>query len=161
MLSKKIFDMNFKEALNSELKQRKMTISELSAKTKIPKATLYKITSGERDPRFSTVKKIINVIEPKRDRFIAIIATRFLLEHLENNEIEIDGRKYKIKEYYVNSFEEAVICAISAEKKGASGIICAPLIASVFEKIVDIPVATMKPKEDVIEKAVVDVVKKI
>jgi predicted transcriptional regulator len=33
-----------------------------------------------------------------------------------------------------------------AEKDGAAGIVCAPILSSMVEKIVDIPVAIMKPK---------------
>jgi len=38
------------------------------------------------------------------------------------------------------------IAAVMAEKEGAAGIICAPVLASIFEKSVDVPVAIIKPK---------------
>jgi predicted transcriptional regulator len=33
-----------------------------------------------------------------------------------------------------------------SRKEGAAEIICAPILTSVFERIVDVPVAIMKPK---------------
>lgn len=51
-----------------------------------------------------------------------------------------------IRGYAANSLEECIIASVTAEKDGAAGIICAPILASLLEKIVDIPVAIMKPK---------------
>jgi predicted transcriptional regulator len=92
------------------------------------------------------VKKIVQVLEPKIPAFIAVIAAKFLLDEIEGQEIAIRGRSYHIRGYTANSIEECIIAAVTAEKDGAAGIICAPILASMIEKIVDVPVAIMKPK---------------
>ena len=123
-----------------------MTIKELAEKSGIPLATLYKISSGEVDVRLSTVKKIVSVLEPGLPPFIAVIAAKFLLDELEGQSVMVRGTSYKIRGYTANSLEECIIASVSAEKDGAAGIICAPILASMLEKIVDVPVAIMKPK---------------
>jgi predicted transcriptional regulator len=146
MFSKKVFETDFRTALEEELARRNMTIKELADQAGIPAATLYKLTSGEGDVRLSTVKKIVQVLEPKIPAFIGVIAAKFLLDEIEGQEIAIRGRGYHIRGYTANSIEECIIAAVTAEKDGAAGIICAPILASMIEKIVDVPVAIMKPK---------------
>ena len=60
MFEQRIFETDFKTALSEELDRRGMTVRQLSEATGIPPVTLYKISSGERDPRLSTVKKIVS-----------------------------------------------------------------------------------------------------
>jgi predicted transcriptional regulator len=146
MFSKKVFEADFRTALEEELARRNMTIKELADQAGIPVATLYKLTSGEGDVRLSTVKKIVQVIEPKIPAFIAVIAAKFLLDEIEGQETTIRGKSYHLRGYTANSIEECIIAAVTAEKDGAAGIICAPILASMIEKIVDVPVAIMKPK---------------
>jgi predicted transcriptional regulator len=161
MLSKRIFETDFTTALNEELDRKNLSVKELAGMTGIPVSTLYKVTVGERDPRLSTVKKIVAVLEPERDRFIAIIAARFLLDNLDIRETEITGKKFLIRGYSANSLEECIIAAARAEKDGASGIVCAPILASIVEKIVDIPVAMLRPELSVVSEAITTVAKKI
>ena len=146
MFSKKVFETDFRTALEEELARRNMTIKELADQAGIPAATLYKLTSGEGDVRLSTVKKIVQVLEPKIPAFIGVIAAKFLLDEIEGQEITIRNRSYRIRGYTANSIEECIIAAVMAEKDGAAGIVCAPILASMIEKIVDVPVAIMKPK---------------
>jgi predicted transcriptional regulator len=161
MLSKRIFETDFTSALNEELERKNMSVKELADLTGIPVSTLYKVTLGERDPRLSTVKKIVSVLEPDRERFIAIIAAKFLLDSLDIREIEFQGRKFMIKGYSANSLEECIVAAARAEKDGASGIVCAPILASIVEKIVDVPVGMMRPDLPCINEAITAVGKKI
>jgi predicted transcriptional regulator len=146
MLSKRIFETDFRSALEEELRRRNMTLRELAEQSGIPVATLYKISSGEVDVRLSTMKKIVSVLEPRRSAFVAVIAAKFLLDEMEGHEVTIKDRVYRIRGYTANSIEECVIAAVMSEKEGAAGIICAPVLASIVEKIVDIPVAIIKPK---------------
>jgi predicted transcriptional regulator len=146
MLSKRIFETDFRTALEEELERRNMSIKELAELSGIPVATLYKISSGEVDVRLSTMKKIVSVLEPQRSAFVAVIAAKFLLDEMEGHEVTIKGRVYRIRGYTANSIEECIIAAVMAEKEGAAGIICAPVLASIVEKIVDVPVAIIKPK---------------
>jgi predicted transcriptional regulator len=161
MLSKRIFETDFTTALNEELKRKDMTVKELADLTGLPASTLYKVTLGERDPRLSTIKKIVAVLEPPRSRFIAIIAAKFLLDSLEVREIETNGRKFPIQGYSANSLEECIVAAARAEKDGAAGIICAPILASIVEKIVDVPVGMLRPDLSVVDDAISSVLKKI
>ncbi|RQD83594.1 MAG: helix-turn-helix domain-containing protein [Methanocalculus sp. MSAO_Arc2] len=146
MFSRRIFETDFAEALETELKRRDMTIRELSGATGIPPATLYKIASGERDPRLSTVRKIVEIFEPKEARFIAVVAAKFLLDEIEGSRVDIDGQTIRLKGYAANSIDECIMAAVEARKEGAAGIICAPVLASIIERIVDIPVAILKPE---------------
>ena len=161
MLSKRIFDADFKTVLEEELRRKGMSIKELAEKAGIPAATIYKITSGERDPRFSTVRRIVNVLEPKKENFIAVIGAKFLLDDLKATGVDINGEEYGIREYPVNSIDECIISGARAEKEGASGIICAPIVASTVEKIVDVPVVIVRPREDILREAIETVSKKI
>jgi len=161
MLSKRIFETDFTAALNEELERKHMSVRELADLTGIPVSTLYKVTLGERDPRLSTVRKIIAVLEPERNRFIAIIAAKFLLDSLEIREVEFQGKKIAIRGYSANSLEECIVAAARAEKDGASGIICAPILASIVEKIVDVPVGMLRPELSVVSEAINAVVKRI
>jgi len=146
MFSKKIFQGDFRVVLEDELRRRDMTVKELADRAGIPIATLYKISSGKVDVRLSTVKKIVAVMEPELPAFIAVIAAKFLLDEIEGQEFVVKGRVHKIQGYTANSIEECIIAAVIAEKEGAAGIICAPILASMVERIVDVPVAIMKPK---------------
>jgi predicted transcriptional regulator len=161
MLSKRIFETDFTAALNEELERKNMTVKDLAGLTGIPVSTLYKVTVGERDPRLSTIKKIVSVLEPSHDRFIAIIAARFLLDTFDKREAEVNGKKFAIRGYSANSLEECIIAAARAEKDGASGIVCAPILASIVEKIVDIPVIMLRPDLSVVNEAITSVAKKI
>src|SRR5208283_3755651 len=127
MFSKRIFEIDFTAALNEELDRRNMTVRELSEQTGIPVSTLYKVTLGQRDPRLSTVKKIVSVFEPERHRFIAVIAAKFLLDSFTTREVESGGLKFAVRGYSAHSLEECIVAAARAEKDGASGIICAPI----------------------------------
>lgn len=161
MLALRIFRTDFKAALEEELRRRDMSIKELAERADIPAATIYKITSGERDPRFSTVKAIVNAIDPMEKDFIAIIAAKFLLDEVEAMKLNIRGKVVKIRGYTANTMEECIIAAVRAEKEGARGIICAPILASIIERIVDIPVVIMKPRQETILEAIESIAQRI
>ncbi|MFZ1128102.1 helix-turn-helix domain-containing protein [Methanoregula sp.] len=161
MFSKRIFEIEFTAALNEELDRRNMTVRELSEQTGIPVSTLYKVTLGQRDPRLSTVKKIVSVFEPERHRFIAVIAAKFLLDSVTTREVESGGQTFAIKGYSAHSLDECIVAAARAEKDGASGIICAPILASIVEKIVDVPVGMLRPELSCVDEAVGAVLKKV
>ena len=64
MLSRKIFEAEFADALQEELARQDMSIRDLAERAGIPPATLYKLTSGKADPRLSTVRRIVGVRAP-------------------------------------------------------------------------------------------------
>jgi predicted transcriptional regulator len=161
MLSKKIFEAEFADALQEELARQDMSIRDLAERAGIPPATLYKLTSGRADPRLSTVRRIVNVLEPREKSFIAVIAARFLLDEIDNRNLPIGGKEYRIRGYPANTLEECIAAAARAEKEGALGIVCAPILASIVEKIVDCPVAIIKPQQQTIIEAIETIAKRI
>ncbi|NLM29609.1 MAG: helix-turn-helix domain-containing protein [Methanomicrobiales archaeon] len=161
MFSRKIFETEFSDALQAELDRQGMTARELADRAGIPPATIYKLTSGKTDPRLSTVRKIVNTLEPREKNFIAVIAARFLLDELDNRDIMTGGRKYRIRGYSADSLDECIIAAVRAEKEGALGIICAPILAPIVERIVDCPVAIIKPHQKTIMEAIETVAKRV
>lgn len=154
MFSRSIFRQTLKQALEEALDRRQMTLRELAELAGIPPATLYKITSGERDPRLSTLKAIVQALEPYDQDMIAIIAAKFLLDEIGAGSIDVNGRKIKIKGYTANTMEDCIVSAVRAEKEGASGIICAPILATLIERIVDIPVVIVKPDSRTFQEAI-------
>ncbi len=132
-----------------------VSISEFSEKSGIPASTLYKILSGERDPNLRTFKRIVSTVKEiesgsvKKKKFIAIVCTRGCLDVLEEATISTGKDTFDIKEYAVTSIEEAIIAAIKAERDGASALVCAPIVSSTVEKVVNIPVATIRPSSSV------------
>lgn len=146
MFEQRIFEVEFTTALTEELKRKGMNVSQLSELTGVPTVTLYKILSGDRDPRLSTIKKIVNVLSPHHEKFIALIAAKFLLDEVEGSRIKVGDAEYRIKGYTAGSLEDCIVVATRARNEGAAGIICAPILASLIERVVDVPVAIMKPE---------------
>lgn len=161
MFKDRIFETNFNAALQDELRRRDMSIRELADLTGIPSVTLYKIASGDRDPRLSTVKKIMTVLSPNYGNFIAVIAAKFLLDEIEGKKIIQDGVEYRLKGYTANSLEECLVAAITARSEGAVGIICAPILSSLVERVVDVPVAIMKPEMGAVTVAAKSIVTRL
>lgn len=148
-------DKELAPLLTSILKQKLgVSIGEFSKKSGIPASTLYKIISGERDPNLRTFRRIVVTIKElesghsenkKEKNFIAIVCSRGCLDVLEKTTTKVGKEIFDLKEYAVTSIEEAIIAAIKAERDGASAIVCAPIVSSTVEKVVNIPVATIRP----------------
>jgi predicted transcriptional regulator len=161
-------DKELAPLLTSILKQKLgISIGEFSERSGIPASTLYKIISGERDPNLRTFRRILFTIKElesghaKRGKnFIAIVCSRGCLEVLEKTTTKVGTDIFDLKEYAVTSIEEAIIAAIKAERDGASALVCAPIVSSTVEKVVSIPVATIRPISSV-ARAVELVAKKV
>ena len=154
MFSRAIFRQDFKDALEEALDRKQMSLKELAELARLPAATIYKITSGERDPRLSTVRAIVQALEPYDQEMIGIIGAKFLLDGIDSQITAPDGKKYKIKGYTANTMEDCIVAAVKAEKEGAAGIICAPILATLIERIVDIPVVIIKPDTSAYQEAI-------
>ena len=161
MFSKRIFETDFTTALNEELERRNMTVKESRRADRYPGLDAVQGDAGGADPRLSTVKKIVAVLEPERHRFIAVIAAKFLLDSFTTREVESRGQKFAVRGYSAHSLEECIVAAARAEKDGASGIICAPILASIVEKIVDVPVGMLRPELSCVDEAITAVLKKV
>jgi len=158
-----ISDEEFRDTLKSVIREKYNNTLVFSRVSGISASTLYKILSGERKPNIKTLRKLCTALEKnktEKDRFIAVIAARTVLDETITNEVIVNGVVYKIKEYAAVNMEDAIVAAIKAERDGASGLVCAPIVSPTVEKIVSIPVAVVIPHES-IHKAIDVVAKKI
>jgi predicted transcriptional regulator len=83
-------------------------------------------------------------------RFIAVIAGTTVVENLPRT-MDLDGMTVGIREYPVSTVEDAIIAAVHAERDGALGVVCAPIVAPTVEKILSIPVSRVIPTTSVME----------
>ncbi|MEM1579270.1 MAG: helix-turn-helix domain-containing protein [Archaeoglobaceae archaeon] len=146
---------NFGKALEEVIKKvLRLDVKDFAKEAGIPESTIYKIISGKREPNLRTLRLILNTIHrklsPLNEGFIAIIASRSVLNQLERYEIKVENEIFSIREYPANSFEEAIVSAVRAEKEGAKVIVCAPILSPTLEKIVKVPIVTIIPKKDLL-----------
>jgi len=134
---------DFGKCLERVLVEKGLTPAEFSRKADIPQSTLYKILRGYK-PRYDTLVKIFSALHEERN-FVALIAARYVLEGIWFDE--------RVKVYPATTLEDAIVAVVRAEKDGARAIICAPILSSLVEKLVDVPVITIKPEKSV-ERAV-------
>lgn len=142
----------FAEMLKSVMKKKGITVRDLSAGSGIPVSTINKMLSEERDIRLSTFREVIRYIasqsmEVVGDITVGIIAARPALNALSKHQLPVKGKKVIIKEYPANNLEEAIICAIRAERERVQGLVCASIVATTVEKFVRIPIVTIKVEE--------------
>ncbi len=149
-------DDAFRETLRKILKtDLGMSIPEFSKTSGISQSTIYKILSEDREPNLRTVRQIIAALRKieglKSEPFIAVIVARSVLNKIEERRAKIGGKVITIREYPANSMEETIISAIKAERDGAVAVVCAPIVSTTIEKILRIPVATIMPRESMVE----------
>ncbi|TGC10940.1 helix-turn-helix domain-containing protein [Methanolobus halotolerans] len=149
-------DENFRRILSKIIKEDLgLTAIEFAEKADIPQSTLYKIMSGKREPNMKTLRQIVRTIKKiegsERGDFIAVIAARPVLDNMSETKKKICGTLCTIREYSATSMEEAIIAAVRAERDGAKALVCAPIVSPTVEKILRIPVATIMPKNSLIE----------
>ena len=146
----------FRAALKSIIKKDlRMNVREFSRRAGISQSTLYKLISEGREPNLRTVRAVfraINELEEKPERgFIGIIAARPVIEKIVERRLTLDGEKIVVREYSASTVEDAIVAAVSAERDGASAVVCAPIIGTTVEKIVKIPVITIMPESSVVK----------
>ncbi len=149
-------DDDFRKILSSTIKEElNMNMAEFAEKAGIPASTLYKIMSGKREPNVKTLRQIIKTIKKlegsEKGEFIAVIAARPVLDNISETKRKIGGSLCTIREYSATSMEEAIIAAVRAERDGAKALVCAPIVSPTVEKILRIPVATIMPKNSLLE----------
>jgi predicted transcriptional regulator len=147
-------DEEFVLALDDLLRRDlRRSIRELSEASGIAQSSLYKILHGKRSPNLTTLRAIIKAMRrfyrAEEGEFIGLIVARPVLETIEERTAEVDTRRVKVREYPVHTMEDAIIAAVRAEREGAVAIVCAPIVSSVIEQLVHIPVATIIPRESV------------
>jgi predicted transcriptional regulator len=147
-------DEEFVTTLNDLLRHDlRISIRELSEKSGIAQSSLYKIMHGKRSPNLTTLREIIRAMRQfyrtSEGEFIGLIVARSVLETIVERTTEVDARHVRVREYPVHTMEDAIVAAVRAEREGAVAIVCAPIVSSVIEQLVRIPVATIIPKESV------------
>jgi predicted transcriptional regulator len=150
--SDEVFQKTFSTVIKEDLN---LTAVDFAKKANIPPSTLYKILSGNRDPNIKTLRQIVKTIREIKEsdggEFIAVIAARSVLDNIVVTKKKIGGKLVTIREYSATSMEEAIIAAVNAERDGAKALVCAPIVSPTVEKILNIPVTTIIPKNSLIE----------
>lgn len=141
-------DEAFRKALRKALKELRIDAKEFSKLSGVSESSLYKILSGERvNPRLSTFRELLRALkkleapEEVSEPFIAVIASRPMLDTLEKKYIQIRKHRIRLKEYTVTSIEDVIVAAVRAEQEGAKAIVCAPIVSTTLEKVVKVPVS--------------------
>jgi len=146
----------FQEALREVLEEdMNISIHEFCSRSGISGSTVYKIMQERREPNLKTVRNIINAVRKlenhPEDGFIAVIASRPVLNRIEERLVKIGQEKVRVKEYPATTIEEAIIAAVNAERDGAVAVVCAPIVAPTVEKILTIPVSVIIPGDSMIK----------
>ncbi|WP_340819208.1 helix-turn-helix domain-containing protein [Methanolobus sp. WCC4] len=149
-------DEEFRKVLSATIKEElNMNIAEFADHADIPASTLYKIMSGKREPNVKTLRQIIRTVKrlegSEKGEFIAVIAARPVLDSISETKRKIGGNLCTIREYSATTMEDAIIAAVRAERDGARALVCAPIVSPTIEKILRIPVATIMPKNSLLE----------
>jgi predicted transcriptional regulator len=148
-------DQRFREALHEVLESLGWTVQELSKRAGVSPSTIYKITNEQRSPSMEVLRKILKAIRKAEGltagNFIALIVTRRVLDEVVERSVQIGDETVKIREYPASTVEDAIVSAIRAERDGAVAVVCAPIVSPTIERILDIPIATIVPKDSVTE----------
>jgi predicted transcriptional regulator len=148
-------DDAFKAALREVHESLGITSQDLAKRAGISPSTLYKIANEGRSPSIEVLRKIVRAVRDveglRAGSFVAIIAAGQVLDEVEERSIQIEQESVRVREYPATTVEDAIIAAIRAERDGAIAIVCAPIVSSTIEKIVDIPIARIIPRGSVTE----------
>ena len=148
-------DEAFKEALNEALEELGMTVQDLAKKAGVSPSTLYKITNENRSPSLGILRRIVGAIREaeglRAGKFIAVIAARHVLDEVEERSVPIGDSSVRVREYPASTIEDAIVAAIRAERDGAVAVVCAPIVSATIERVVDLPIATIMPRDSVTE----------
>jgi len=150
LVSDKEFSLVLRDVMKKDLR---ISVKELSRSSGISPSSVYKIVHGQRSPNLSTLRAIVGAIKgimgSPGGEFIGLIAARPVLDVVQERNTVVDGKHVRVREYPVHTMEEAIISALRAEREGAIAIVCAPIVSSVIEQIVNVPVATIIPRGSV------------
>jgi predicted transcriptional regulator len=148
-------DDAFRRALREVLAALDITTKEFAEKAGVSSSTLYKIVNEERSPSLNILRKLLREVRELEGRrggnFIAVIAARHVLDEVVERSISIEGKQLRTREYPATTVEDAIVASVRAERDGATAIVCAPIVSSTIEKVVDIPIATILPRDSVTE----------
>jgi predicted transcriptional regulator len=148
-------DDAFRVALGEVLDVLGMTVQDLAKKASVSPSTLYKMANEDRSPSLQVLRKIVRAVREaeglKAGNFIALIVTRQVLDEVVERSVKIGDEIVRVREYPAATVEDAIVAAIRAERDGAVAVVCAPIVSPTIEKILNIPIATIVPKDSVTE----------
>ncbi|MDH3364942.1 MAG: helix-turn-helix domain-containing protein [Thermoplasmata archaeon] len=148
-------DEAFSKTLRLVLSDLGMTIKEFAESSGISPSTLYKMIGGERSPSLDVLRRILRAVggieRSEPGDFIAVIAARHVLAEVVERSITIEGKEILTIEYPATTLEDAIVASVRAERDGAKAIVCAPIVSATIERVVDIPIATIMPRDSVTE----------
>ena len=147
-------DQDFVQVLHDIMKHElRISVRELADASGIAQSSLYKILHGKRSPNLTTLRAVVHALRhfyrTGEGEFIGLIAARPVLDIVQERTADIDGHRMRVREYPVHTWEDAIVAAVRAEREGAIAIVCAPIVSSIIEQLVHIPVATIIPRESV------------
>jgi len=156
---------NFGEKLKETIAKLGMNVNDFSEISKIPKGTLYKIVSGERDNfRISTLKQIISTVKRlegyEHEHVVGVVTSRGALDNI-GKILTFGSKEIKIKEYPATTIEDEIVQGLRAEREGVKGLICGPIAANTLEKVVSIPIVSLRFEEGPLVNALKKIVEKI
>jgi len=143
----------FAEELKQAMKKYGLTAKELGEKSGLSQSLINKVIAGGggRDLRVSTLRSIVcylrDLESPRGDLVIGVIAARPILDSLRKQQLTLKGKRIVVREYPAISIEDAIISAIRAERSKVHGLVCAPIVASIIEKFIRVPIITIKVDE--------------
>jgi len=148
-------DDQFRKALAETLDQLGMTIQDLARKARVSPSTLYKIVNEDRSPSLEVLRKIIRAVSEgdgeRTGNFIAVIAARHVLDEVIERSVQIGNESVRVRDYPASTVEDAIVAAIRAEREGAVAVVCAPIVSPTIEKVLDIPIALIDPKDSMLD----------
>ncbi len=143
------FQKAFRDILENELD---MSLNEFCQVAGLSQSTMYKLLEDRREPNLRTVRQVVKALKviskSEENRFIAVIASTHVMDSLPKS-VDYNGATVLVKEYPVGTVEDAIIAAVRAERDGALGVVCAPIVAPTVEKILSIPVSRVIPTDSV------------
>ncbi len=148
-------DERFRETLAAVLDELGMTTQDLARKAGVSPSTLYKIANDDRSPSLEVLRKIVHAIAEgdgeRTGRFIAIIAARHVLDEVVERSVQIGDESVRVRDYPASTVEDAIVAAIRAEREGAVAVVCAPIVSPTIERVLDIPIALIDPKDSMLD----------
>jgi len=148
-------DEGFREVLKEVLAELGMTMQDLARRARVSPSTLYKIANEDRSPSLEVLRRVLGAVREaeglRAGNFIALIVTRQVLDEVVERSVQIGGESVRIREYPAATVEDAIVAAVRAERDGAVAVVCAPIVSPTIEKILDIPIATIVPRDSVTE----------
>lgn len=148
-------DERFREALAEVLEELGMNMQDLARQAHVSPSTLYKMMNEDRSPSLDVLRKVVRALG-ERDgetagNFIAVIAARHVLDEVTERSVRIGEESVRVRDYPAATVEDAIVAAIRAERDGAVAVVCAPIVSPTIEKVLDIPIALIDPKDSMLD----------